>query len=291
MEYTIRNQEMTVVVKSLGAELQSIRGKDGPEYLWQGDPAFWGDRAPNIFPYVARLTEGTYTLSGQEYAMRIHGFVKYMELEAKEQREDAVTFELRSCEDTRKQYPFDFAYRITYRLRGKTLAVEHQVENLGSGRMYFGIGGHPGFQVPLEKGLSFENYQLSFTEACRPYRVGFTEDCFLNGQDEEYPLKEGRILPLEHSLFDQDAVVLKHACREVTLSSDKGSRGLTVTYPDFPYIGFWHKPNSQAPYVCVEPWSSLPSRKGIRENLSQQSDLIALEGGKCWETVWEIRIF
>ena len=155
MEYTIRNQEMTVVVKSLGAELQSIRGKDGTEYLWQGDPAFWGDRAPNIFPYVARLTEGTYTLSGQEYAMRIHGFVKYMELEAKEQREDAVTFELRSCEDTRKQYPFDFAYRITYRLQGKDAGggasggEPGKRQNVLWNRRASGISGSPGKRTVL----------------------------------------------------------------------------------------------------------------------------------------------
>ena len=28
--------------------------------------------------------------------------------------------------------------------------------------MYFGVGGHPGFAVPLEKGLAFEDYCLQF---------------------------------------------------------------------------------------------------------------------------------
>lgn len=291
MEYTIQNQELSVTVSDFGAELRSIRSKDGTEYLWQGDPTFWKDRAPNIFPYVARLTEGKYSLKGRVYQMKIHGFVKYTVLEAQKKSEDVLNFVLKADEETRRQYPWDFIYRITYRLRGTVLEVENQVENLGDERMYFGIGGHPGFNVPLEEGLAFEDYQLKFSAPCRPWRVGFTPDCFLNGQDQEYVLQEGQRIPLQHELFDQDAVVLKHVDREVTLYSEKGSRGITVTYPDFPYIGFWHKPQSQAPYVCIEPWSSLPSRKGICEDFSQQSDLISLEGHGSWKTCWRIQIF
>ena len=48
-----------------GAQLLSIRASDGTECLWQGDPAYRSDRAPNLFPYVARLTEGKYYLDGQ----------------------------------------------------------------------------------------------------------------------------------------------------------------------------------------------------------------------------------
>ena len=61
--------------------------------------------------------------------------------------------------------------------------------------MYFGIGGHPGFQVSLQKGLPFETYQLRFHEASQPMRVGFTEDCFVNDQDTPYPPEDDCILP------------------------------------------------------------------------------------------------
>ena len=87
----------------------------------------------------------------------------------------------------------------------------------------------------------------------------------------------------KHALFDNDAIVLKHMARKVTLGSEKGSRSVTVSYPDFPVLGIWHWPRSEAPYVCIEPWSSLPSRAGIVEELTQQSDLISLEAGKAYE--------
>ena len=57
MNVSIQNEALAVTIASKGAELQSIRSKDGTEYLWQGDPAYWTSHAPNIFPYVARLTE------------------------------------------------------------------------------------------------------------------------------------------------------------------------------------------------------------------------------------------
>lgn len=290
MNYTIKNEFLTVTASDQGAELQSIKSADGTEYLWQGDPAFWHDRAPNIFPYVARLTDGKYTVNGKEYAMKIHGFLKYRTLQVEEQTEDHITFRLERDEELKTQYPFDFVYRITYRLEGSTLFTTSAVENRGDERMYFALGGHPGFNVPMEQGLTFEDYYLEFGQEAHPTRVGFTDACFLNGQDQAYPLTDDRRLLLRHDLFDHDAVVLKHADRTVRIASDKGTRSVTVSYPDFPYIGFWHRPESQAPYVCIEPWSSLPSRDGIVEEFSQQSDLIGLAAGSVYQNTWKIEI-
>ncbi len=288
MEYTIRNEYLQVTVSDAGAELQSIRGADGTEYLWQGDPKYWKEKAPNIFPYVARLTQGTYFLNGEPYNMQIHGLVKYRTLEAETASEQSVSFCLKSDEQTREQYPFAFVYRITYSLNGKTLAVKITVENPGGRRMFFAVGGHPGFRVPLEEELKFEDYFLEFESKSRPSRVGFTENCFLSGQDVEFPLQEEQRIPLRHSLFDHDAVVLKDMPKSVRLASLKGRHSVTVRYPDFPYIGFWHMPRTDADYVCIEPWTSLPSRDGIVEDLSCQSDLIGLEAGGVYHNSWEI---
>ena len=290
MNYTIKNEFLTVEVSDFGAELQSIKTADGTEYLWQGNQEFWPDRAPNIFPYVARMTQGKYTADGKEYEMKIHGFVKYLTLLMEEKSEDSITFRLDSCDETKVQYPYDFTYRITYSLEGNTLVTKSSVENRGKTRMYFALGGHPGFNVPLEEGLGFEDYYLEFDRPSHPYLVGFTEACFLNGCDRPYALEDEKRILLKHTLFNEDAVVLKHVAKQVRLASDKGTKSVTVTYPDFPYIGFWHRPKSEAPYVCIEPWSALPSRDGIVEELSQQADLTALDAGKKYETTWFIEI-
>ena len=290
MEYTITNGMLTAVISDAGAELHSLKTADGTEYIWQRDASFWRDSAPNLFPYIARLTEGKYVLEGKQYEMKIHGFVKYMVLEAEEVQKDAITFVLRADERTKEQFPYEFTYRMTYRLQGSTLVMTTRVENRDERRMFFGVGGHPGFNVPMEEGLTFEDYVLEFSQPSVPWRVGFNEDLGINGEDRVYPLQDDRRIPLKHGLFDNDAVVLKHADHQVTIRSDKGSRSVTVSYPDFMYVGFWHKPHSEAPYVCVEQWSSLPSRSGITEDLSQQADLQHADPGRTWETTWSITV-
>jgi len=291
MQYTIKNDSLTAVISDAGAELQSLKGQDGTEYLWQGDPAIWREHAPNLFPYIARMTEESYVLNGQRYSMKIHGFVKTSVLAAAQTAENAVTFTLEDSEETRGRYPFRFTYALTYVLDGMTLKIQHRVTNRSDSTMFFGIGGHPGFNVPLEEGLSFEDYFAEFEVPCHPSRVGFTPACFVSGQDALCPLEDDRRLHFTHDLFDDDAVVLKHAARCVSIRSEKGTKGVKVSYPQHQYIGFWHKPHMEAPYVCIEPWSSLPSRDGIVEDLSQQSDLVRLPAGETYENEWTVTVW
>ena len=295
-EYSLDNGVLSVRVSSIGGQLLSVK-KDGKEYLWQGDPAFWEDRAPNLFPYIARLTKGTYTVHGKEYHLPIHGFLPAAEMKAEVQEESLLVLRLDADESTLACYPFVFTLRIRYELNQDTLRIAYEVENGGTEEMYFGIGGHPGFQAPLEDGLSFEDYFLEFesegqsgTDAQTPVRIGFSPTCFLNGKDEPWPLEKGCRIPLRHDLFDDDAIVLSHTPKTVVLRSEKGGRGVRVRFPQMPYIGFWHAVKKPAPYVCIEPWSSLPSRQDVVEELSEQPGLIHLEGKGVYRNLWSIQL-
>ncbi len=295
MEYTIRNEQLCVTVQTLGGSLRSVKDQDGTEYLWQGDPAYWKDQAPNLFPYIARMTEGKYTLNGREYHMDIHGFVKDSELAAADRGASWIRLRLEDNEKTRAQYPYHFAYEIEYRLEGKCLEVVYRVANADEKTMYFGIGGHPGFNVPLEDGLRFEDYELRFAGKAgassegETRRVGFSPACFVTGT-VPYALGADGVLPLRHEMFDDDAIVLSGVPGQVCLQAENGRKAVRVSYPQMTYLGIWHKPHSDAPYVCIEPWSSLPSRDGIVEELSAQPGLIALPAGETYENRWEIEI-
>ena len=196
---------------------------------------------------------------------------------------------LDSSEGTKEKYPFDFTYRMIYSLNNNVLEMETIVENRGNERMYFAVGGHPGFNVPMTPDTSFEDYRIEFSQDAHPYRIILADSGAVTPGQERYELKD-RAIPLKHELFDHDAIVLVNASREAAICSDKTDRRVTVSYPDFRYVGFWHKPCTDAPYVCIEPWTSLPSREGIVEDLALQGDLIALDGGKEWRTSWSIRI-
>lgn len=290
MQFTLKNDKICLTVDSLGAQMLSLQTSDGVEYLWQGDPKYWGDRAPNLFPFIGRLTNNSYKYLGKVYPMGIHGFAASMEFTPAEQGEDYLVLELRSSIVTLVQYPFDFSLRITYKLHGNTVDISYGVHNLGQTTMPFGIGGHPGFNVPLVGGEKFDDYQLEFSCPCQPDRVGFSPTVYLNGHDERYLLREDRFIDLCHDLFNEDAVILKNMAREVTLTSKVSGRGVKVTYPDLPYLGIWHWPKTDAPYVCIEPWSSLPSRQDIVEEFSCKSDLIHLAPNEGYETTWSIAV-
>ena len=118
---TIQSKELNVTVSDRGAELQSIKTGDGTEYLWQGDPAYWTSHAPNIFPYVARLTEGKFLYHGGEYGFGNHGLVRYADLTVTDRMPDSVTYQLVSDEHTLRQYPFPFRYTMRYQVTGRRL--------------------------------------------------------------------------------------------------------------------------------------------------------------------------
>lgn len=290
MLHTLRSACLRITVSEQGAQLQSILGQDGTEYLWQGDPAYWADRAPNIFPYVARLTMGSYYLDDQLYHMDTHGIARRSRFRTLSDDGSSLVLELTDDADCYQKYPRHFAFQIIYRLKADTLHITFRVENRDEKTMFFGFGGHPGFRVPLMPGLRFEDYRLRFHTPCQPRRVGFTKACFLTGQSEPYPLQQGMYLPLRHDLFDDDAIVLSGMSRTVTLESVSGGHGVTVSFPDMPYLGIWHKPRTDAPYICIEPWSSLPSTQDQIAVLEQQPDLLSLAPGGTMENTWTVQL-
>lgn len=291
MLITIANDQIKMTVDTLGAQMMHLQAIDGTEYLWQGDPAYWADRSPVLFPFIGRLTNNSYRYWGKVYPMGIHGFAAASEFTPVEQAEDRVVLELAATAETKTQYPFDFYLQITYALEGSALSVTYCVRNQDEKTLPFGVGGHPGFNVPLLPGEQFEDYKLIFSQACQPDRVGFTPAVYLSGVDEAYPLENEKELPLRHDLFDEDAVILKNMAREVTLKSSVSGRGVTVSYPDMPYLGIWHWPKTDAPYVCIEPWTSLPARQDVVEEFSCKSDMLQLAPGKTYDTTWKVTLF
>ena len=289
MLITIDNGMLSLTVDTLGAQMMSLK-RHGTEYLWQGDPKYWGDRAPILFPFIARLTNDSYKFMGKQYPMTIHGFANASEFAVASQEADRLVLELRSSEKTLVQYPIDFVFRVIFRLDGDALHTTYHVENRSDVTMPFGIGGHPGFRVPVGEQETFEDYYLEFSLECQPDRVGFTPAVYLSGHDTPYPLEEGKRIRLRHDLFDEDAIILKNMAREVSLRSKVSSHSVTVSYPKMPYLGIWHWPHTDAPYVCIEPWSSLPSRQDVVEELSCKSDLVQLESGCVYDNTWTITI-
>lgn len=283
MNYTIKNDVLTVEIASKGAELMSIK-KDGVEYVWQGDPAYWSGRAYNLFPACGRMYEGKYICRGKTYEMKIHGIVRYMECDVSEHEADRIVFTLESNEETKKIYPFDFKYFAEFKLEGNKLITKYTAVNTGDTILPCTFGGHPGFNVPLDKG-EFEDYYLEFSEECAPEEAFFSHSGKVEGL-----LRDKKFIDLKHSLFDNDSFFMTGCADTVTLKSDKSEREVTVVYPELKYLGVWHMPKMDAPYVCIEPWCGSPAPIGQYSDIDTMADMFHLEPNEIKSVSFDIII-
>ena len=224
------------------------------------------------------------------YHMDIHGFLPYMEMTLVEKKEDELVLRLKNTPETELCYPFLFELDICWKLIEDTLQITYYVRNKDIKTMYFGIGGHPGFCVPIADGLAFEDYRIDFGENAQLSQVVLSDDCFVTENTVPVPLVDNRYLPLQHGLFDRDAIVLNEMPKSLMIESKKDCRKIRVVYEDMKYLGIWHWPKMEVNYVCIEPWSSLPSRKGITEDLEIQPNLLRLESGCEYRNTWSITI-
>lgn len=291
MEYIIENEYLSVAVSSLGAELMSIKSKQsGIEYLWQGDKKYWGGRAPNMFPICGRLWEGKYTYYGKEYSMPNHGIARASEFTLKCAEKSKITLALISNDKTKEMYPFDFEYNVTLSLSESTLSVTYTVINTDSRELIFALGGHPAFNVPITNDTSFEDYFVEFDKECNAIRVDFSPACFCTGNDKPYIESGTKRIDLKHSLFDDDAIFLYNTSKKITLASKKSEHSVTLCFDKMKYVGLWHAPKTDAPYICIEPWSSIPAADGVVDELLTKAQMNHLPSGYTYKNTYTIEI-
>lgn len=259
MIYSIENEKLKVAVNSKGAELYSLYSKvSETEYLWQGDPAYWRGRAYNLFPFIGRMEEEKFRYDGKEYPARIHGLARYFEFDLESQTENSLVFLFKDNEETHKEYPFAFEFRVEFILNDTELVTRYEVTNTDDRTLICAFGGHPGINIPFGKG-AFEDYYLEFAEKTDVKRQLLNDtNSFMANKSVPYELVDGTKLPLRHDLFSNDAIILENTCSYVSVKSDKEKRYVSMKYEGFPFIGFWQVFNPTTPYVCLEPWSALP---------------------------------
>ncbi|MCJ8163965.1 aldose 1-epimerase family protein [Pontibacter sp. E15-1] len=288
MLYFIENDAYRVGVESLGAELQHLVKKDeNMELIWAGDPSVWAGHAPNLFPIVGELPGQQYTYNNETFHMLRHGFARRREFRLVEEQREKMVFELTHDEQTLEQYPFKFRFLVAYRLKGNSLAVTYQVTNTDHTKLYFSVGAHPGFNMPLYPNERYEDYYLEFEKEETASRHLLNAQGLQNGETERV-LDQSKILPLSHDLFDQDALVLKRLNSEkVTLASHTNPMRIEVAFEGFPYLGIWSKPG---PFVCIEPWCGLASREGDTGELEEKEGINELPPGQTFERTFTVTV-
>lgn len=289
--YTLQNEALLININAKGAELTRIFHKqNGLEYLWDAKPEVWGKHAPVLFPIVGTLKDNTYYYQGKTYQLTRHGFARDRVFERIDPRENAISFSLGNDAGTEAVFPFRFLFTIRYILEANTLSVTYSVNNPGSTTpLFFSVGGHPAFRLPLEAGLAYEDYTLHFNKVENTGRWPISKEGLIE-QKSEPLLQNTNQLPLSKSLFAKDAVVLKTLQSDaVELRSSKSAHGLRFSFPGFPFLGLWAAPG--ADFLCIEPWCGIADGVKHDQQLEHKEGIIHLAAGATFSATWTATFF
>ena len=267
---TVKSGLLSVTIASKGAEIQSIRDKNGVERLFNGDPAFWPNRAPILFPVAGGLKNDSYEWQGKWYSMPKHGFIHSLEWQIEDVMENQAVFLL---QEKNKGFPYEYSLRAAYTVRENQLEVKYTVANRDQRPFCFSIGSHEAYATPS----GIEDYEIVFDEeetlAHSPL-IG-------NLNDHETVIIDGhtKTLPLKYAYFAVDTLVFRSLkSRGVTLRSHKHSRTIRVDYPEHPFLLLWTKP--KAPFICIEPWCNGPDFVDAPSAIDQKPGFMRLEKGE-----------
>lgn len=286
---TLENAILRVTINPKGAELTSIFHKEnGIDYCWSADAAFWGKSSPVLFPIVGALKDNRYTFDGKSYSLPRHGFARDYVFEVEKQEAESLTFLLKSNVDTLAVFPFEFEFRLRYTLTNNQLSVSYLVDNTGGNTLYFSVGGHPAFAVPLTEDTTYNDYFLEFNQQ-ETFARWPLADGGLIGLNPETMLDETTKMPLSKELFYEDALVFKGLkSTNIVLKSDKTPHQLSFDFEGFPFLGIWAA--KDANFVCIEPWCGIADSENHNQELTQKEGIETLGVNKTFERTWSVSV-
>jgi galactose mutarotase-like enzyme len=287
---TIENDQLKVQVKTKGAELDSIYSKEtNLEYLWSGDAKFWNKKSPILFPIVGTLKDNTYFYNNKPYILTRHGFARDMDFSVIAQADSAVTLTLSDIDETLRNFPFPFRLDVTYSLESSNVFVNYRVTNTGSDNMFFSIGAHPAFKIPLDKKLDYHDYYFEFEQTEDAYRWLISSQGLIEPVTVPF-LINTNILHITRELFRDDALVFKYLnSHKVKLKSNRSKHGVEVSYPGFPFLGLWAAPG--ADFVCIEPWCGIADSTTSKQEFINKEGINLLTPSQVFKRTWSVHLF
>ena len=276
-------------IDSHGAELKSLK-YGNREYLWHGDPEFWGRRAPILFPIVGRLADDTLRIDGREYRMKQHGFARDAEFVRCDGKYVLVE------DGYRENYPYAFELVAGYTTQVNTLICDWQVTNRDDKTMYFQIGAHPAFMLPDYNATDGVHGFVQCYDANDKIVSPMVFNCLENGLRVHYGqpkmlINDNAILALTNTTFADDAILIElDQVAKVAMFDKRGKRVLTVSCPQAEAFGLWapHKPG--CPFVCIEPWCGIADRVGFKGDISERDCIHSLAPEETFEFTYSIMI-
>jgi galactose mutarotase-like enzyme len=221
---------------------------------------------PVLFPICGNLPDDTYSVGGQQYQLKQHGFARDLpwQLVAQEASEQSasLTVALVSTPATLAVYPFDFRVELEYVLTANQLEIRQRVTNNTPGQvMPFSIGYHPYFAAAHKPGLKIDI------------------------PSAQYFQKTGEAHPYSGSFdFTGDEIDVAFSDLQRPAASVATADTVITTSWDYPHghVIFWAVPGKD--FYCLEPWT------GLRNAMNTGKDLIQIASGETWNHTVTLKV-
>lgn len=261
----IANDQITVDIAALGAEMQSIQTRDGRHWLWHGDATYWTGRSPLLFPIVGKAPNDTVTVDGVPFQMSQHGFARRSNFSLMVEESDRCVYRLTASEASRAMYPFDFELDVEHRVEGRAVVVSATVTNRDHKIIPFGIGFHPAFAWPLP-GAEGAPHGVELDQGGAP-ALHRLSGGLVDPRTLPSPFEAGR-LTLDNSLFANDAMLFPDGAGAGLVYGPAKGPSVHFTWENLPNFALWTKPG--AGFICLEPWHGTAAEIGGSEELSDR---------------------
>jgi galactose mutarotase-like enzyme len=247
-------------------------GVEGEETLFLNKDTFYDKQAnvrggiPILFPISGQLENGEYEWDGKVYQMKNHGLARNNPWEVISTNSNdgaSITISLKSNEEMKKSFPFDFEVIFTYVLKEGTLRINQEYVNKSDTAMPICAGFHPYFKTS-HKNLNYQTDAKTYQDYNDMKVKDVSEGLDLTGKKESF-------------------VLLDAIKKEIAFELPELKKQVYIKYgDDFKYVYLWTE--SDQDFFCVEPWMAKTNE------LNRKEELTFVSPGKTLKTFMTISV-
>ena len=294
---SISSNSLTASIDTMGAQLMSLR-KGESEYLWQGDSNWWPRRAPILFPIVGVLKDGEAESAEGTISLARHGLARLNQFEVVEQSPSSVTLRLKSTEETRNGYPYDFELKLIFSVAGDTLTQTYEITNPANVVLPFTLGAHPAFNIPIPsvEATSLDQYHLLFTRSWTSYGPSITDEGLCDYTTPQRLIVDSDTLSLSWELIDREKTITLEDVpdRRITLATSteapSEAHGIQMDFEGFDYLGIWSAAPG-CPFVALEPWCGIADTVDCDGIFEHKPGIMCLEPEQSITKTLSVKVF
>lgn len=264
----LEGKKLKIEVDLHGGTLHSIIDKENNEELmYQIEEGSWPNQDVVIFPHVGT---NSFDINGKHYEISTrHGLLRNADFKFKEKGENYLKVYYESSEESKKVFPFDFEFILTYKLEDYKLIEHVEIVNKSKEILPCMYGSHLAIKTN-EKGIVL----LNENRVLHPLNEKGLIDL-----DKVVILPE--TLTLTKDLFKKyDTLVIENKSNHLEV---KTGFGYTVNYKfDCPNFAIWSNAN-KGNYVCIEPWWGISNIINESKELKNREFINLVEDKKEFE--------